>query len=108
MMNAAQGGKASSSSKEEWEPFRSFFVALHGSAELDFKPSSMFQGEHFMQASFKQVDLNLREFKVFKGKGANEHEMLNDEQLYMTRINDIKSLLQGSPLTNLINKVPFL
>jgi hypothetical protein len=40
-------------SEEKWVPFRSFFLAVHGTAELDFRPSTFFMGEHFMQASFK-------------------------------------------------------
>ena len=61
-----------------------------------------------MQASFKQVDFNIREFKVFKGTGASEHEMLADEQLYISRLQELKSFLEGSQLNNVINKFPLL
>jgi hypothetical protein len=51
MLKANEGKKETS--EDKWVPFRSFFLAVHGTAELDFKPSTFFMGEHFMQASFK-------------------------------------------------------
>ncbi len=47
--------------------FRSFFVAVHGSTQLDFQPSALFGSEHFMQGSIKSFDFKIRELKVFKG-----------------------------------------
>lgn len=61
-----------------------------------------------MSASFKSFDFNFREFKVFKGTGASEHEMLADEQLYISRLNDLKSMLVGNPVTGYLNKLAFL
>lgn len=39
----------------------------------------MFAADSFMQASFKNFDFKLREFKIYKGIGSEEHEMENEE-----------------------------
>ena len=59
--------------------FRSFFIAVHGSTELEFKPSSLFGSNHFMQGKFKSFDFKIRELKVFKGQGREEEEVFAEE-----------------------------
>ena len=61
-----------------------------------------------MQATFKAFDFNMREFKVFKGTGAQEHEMLADEESYLSLINNAKSFLVGLPVFGFLSKFPFL
>jgi hypothetical protein len=61
-----------------------------------------------MAANFKTFDFNMREFKVFKGSGSQEHEMLADEESYLKLINNAKSFLVGLPVFGFLNKFPFL
>jgi len=100
--------QAKKTENSDWKMYRSFFIATHGSAELDFKPSSFFNSEHFMQASINNLDFNIRELKVFKGQGTDEHEMVSEEAFYNERLQDMKSLLVGNPISSFISKIPFL
>ena len=87
MINKEDEGNEEDTKKEpEWTMFRSFFFALHGSTELDFQNSNMFGVESFMQASFKNFDFKVRELKIYKGTGSEQHEMESEEDIYNARI----------------------
>ena len=62
--------------------YRSFFLAVHGSAELDFQPSKLFGESHFMQGTFKDFDFKIREFKVYRMVGREQQEMFGEEETY--------------------------
>ena len=108
MMNAQGSSQDQKTDGKDWKMFRSFFIALHGGLELEFSPSSLFGNEHFMQGNLRNLDLNIKELHVYKGTGNDEHEMRSEETFYNQRIQDLKSMLVGNPLSSMISKIPFL
>lgn len=52
-----------------------------------------------MQASISNLDLTVREFKVFKGAS----EMTSEEQFYNERIQEVRNLLVGSSITDYVS-----
>jgi hypothetical protein len=87
--------------------FRSFFLAVHGNMELEFKPASLLP-DSFMQGSFKDFDFTIREFKIFKGTGKDEHEMFSEEETYNNRLTTLKNIVKGFPLSQYASKLPLL
>ena len=61
-----------------------------------------------MQGTFKEFDLNLREFKVYKGTGADEHEMFDEEKKYSQYIDNFKSVINYTPISSILGNIPLL
>ena len=58
---------------------------------------------NFMQGSFKNVDFNIRDLKVYKGSGSNMREMISEEKTYNDKIMEFRKTIDNTPLADYAN-----
>jgi len=63
---------------------------------------------NFMQGSFKNVDFNIRDLKVYKGSGSNMREMISEEKTYNDKIMEFRNTIDNTPMLDYAKKIPFL
>jgi hypothetical protein len=92
-----QKDNANIGNEGDWKNFRSFFMSANGKVQMDLKAASYFGIESFMQGSLKDLDLNIRDLKVYKGHGTDMKEMFAEEKTYNDRIMNLKDTLVKLP-----------
>jgi hypothetical protein len=79
-----------------------------GSTEVAFSAANYFGMENFMQGSFKNINFNIRDLKVYKGSGNNMREMISEEKTYNDKIMDFRKTIDNTPMADYAKKIPFL
>ena len=85
---------------ELWTNWRSFFLSLGGMAHFDFAGVEVAQ---MMFGNINDLDINIKELKVFKGN----HEEYSEEHYYQERWNTFRSTMRNTPVGQLISKFAF-
>jgi hypothetical protein len=108
LIDAGLAGTPLNEDEGQWRMFRSFFFAIHGSTQLQFQPSTLFREEMFLEGTVKDLDLTVRELKVFKGTGQDEHEMTSEEAVWNERIKELREAIIEGGLGYYMSQFPLI